>query len=41
MYLTADGQRLHIPLLPNRISVKTGAMSVIFQIFKGEEYKVS
>lgn len=40
IYLTADGQRLRIPLLPNRISVKTGAMSVGFQIIKGGEYKI-
>ncbi len=40
MYLTADGTRLQIPLLPDRMSVKTGATSIGFQTIKGQEYKL-
>ncbi len=40
MYLTADGTRLQIPLLPDRMSVKTGATSISFQTIKGQEYKL-
>ena len=40
MYLTADGQRLRIPLLPDRLTVKMGAISIAFQTIKGSEHKI-
>ena len=40
IYLTADGERLRIPLLPDRLSVKMGTVSIGFQIIKKGEYKI-
>ena len=40
IYLTADGERLRIPLLPDRLSVKMGNVSIGFQIIKKGEYKI-
>lgn len=40
IYLTADGERLRIPLLPDRLSVKMGTVSVGFTIIKNGEYKI-
>lgn len=40
MYLTADGERLRIPLLPDRLSVKMGATSLSFMTIKGSEHKI-
>lgn len=38
--MTADGQRLRIPLLPDRVNVKTGAIATSFQTVQGDEYKI-
>ena len=40
IYMTADGQRLRIPLLPDRVNVKTGAIATSFQTVQGDEYKI-
>lgn len=40
MYLTADGSRLQIPLLPDRLNVKTGATFTSFETIKGNQYKI-
>lgn len=40
IYLTADDERLRIPLLPDRLNVKMGTVSVGFQIIKKGEYKI-
>ncbi len=40
IYLTANGERLRIPLLPDRLSVKMGTVSIGFQIIKKGEYKI-
>lgn len=40
IYLTADGERLRIPLLPDRINVKSASTPVAFQIIKKGEYKI-
>lgn len=40
IYLTANGERLRIPLLPDRLSVKMGTVSIGFQVIKKGEYKI-
>ena len=40
IYMTADGQRLRIPLLPDRVNVKTGSIATSFQTVQGDEYKI-